>query len=129
MDAIIVPCTQQKVWSADPNAPPTPARDAYTAAAFKTWRAFAESSGVPWFVLSTKYGLVTPDQPISNYHVPISEAESDPDFLDTLRAQFREYGLGEFQSLVVLDWERFQEILKKVAAGSSAKVQLRKILY
>jgi hypothetical protein len=29
----------------------------------------------------------------------------------------------------VLDWERFQEIIRKAAAGSSTKVQLRKILY
>jgi hypothetical protein len=71
MVAIIVPCTKQKVWDKSPNTGPVQARDAYLGPAFRTWRAYAEDSGSPWFILSTKYGLIEPDVSSSNYNVPI----------------------------------------------------------
>jgi hypothetical protein len=46
MDAIIVPCTQEKIWDDRPDAGPTEAKDAYTKPAFLTWRRYAEASEV-----------------------------------------------------------------------------------
>ena len=129
MDAIIVPCTKQKVWDRSPNAGPVQARDAYVGPAFRTWRAYAEDSGSPWFILSTKYGLITPDLPISNYNVPISEAEADPDFLERLKAQIAESALDQCDRILVLDLERFLGLMQQAMESASAKLALHKILF
>lgn len=71
MEAIIVPCTQEKIWDSQPDLGAVPAKDAYTKAAFRAWRSYAEQSGCPWFILSTKYGLLRPDVQIEKYNVPI----------------------------------------------------------
>ena len=129
MDAIIVPCTKRKVWDASPNAGPVPARDAYTGPAFMTWRAFAEDSGSPWFVLSTKYGLIEPQVTISNYNIPISEAEADPEFLERLRAQVAELQIDACEHVLVLDLERFHALMQQAMGPAAGKVGLHKILF
>ena len=129
MDAVIVPCTKQKVWDTRPNVGPVQARNAYTGPAFMTWRAFAEDSGSPWYILSTKYGLISPFLPITNYSVPISEAEADPAFLDTLRGQIREYQLDRCDRIWVLDWNRFQAMVQQALGASPTPVELHKILF
>lgn len=129
MEAIIVPSTRQKIWDINPNAGPTQARDAYTGAAFMRWRAYAEDSGFPWFILSTKYGLTPPDLPIQNYHVTISEAESDPAFLQTLRSQVRDLKIDECAKVQVLDWERFQALVQQALGVAQVRVVLHRILY
>lgn len=129
MDAIIVPCTKQKVWDRSPNAGPMQARDAYVGPAFRTWRAYAEDSGSAWFVLSTKYGLIAPDLPISNYNVPISEAEADPEYLQRLQAQIREAALDQCERILVLDLERFLALVQQAMGAAPAKVELHKILF
>ncbi len=129
MDAIIVPCTKRKVWDASPNAGPVAARDAYTGPAFMTWRAFAEDAGSPWFILSTKYGLVEPQFAISDYSIPISEAEADPDFLERLRGQIAELGLDGCEHVLVLDLERFEALMRQAMGAAAAKVSLHKILF
>ncbi len=129
MEAIIVPSTRQKVWDTHHNAGPTQARDAYTGSAFARWRAFAEASGSPWFILSTKYGLLTPDQPIANYSVTISEAESDPAFVALLREQIKVHSLDRCRRVSVLDWERFQALIRQALGEAETEVDLHKILY
>lgn len=129
MEVVIVPSTRQKIWDTVPNAGPTPARDAYMGAPFLRWRAYAEASGWPWYILSTKFGLLSPQQTITNYHVTISEAESDPAFLATLRAQFREHQIDRCQRVLVLDWERFEALTRRALDPAPTKVELHKILY
>lgn len=129
MDAIIVPCTKNKVWDARPNAGPMQARDAYTGPAFMTWRAYAEDSGSPWFILSTKYGLIEPHLTISNYNTPMSEAEADPDFLERLRTQIAEFQLDLCDRVLVLDLERYQALMQQAMGTASEKVALHKILF
>ena len=43
------------------------AKDLYISPWFRLARRYVESSGGPWFILSTKYGLLKPDRPISPY--------------------------------------------------------------
>jgi len=45
----------------------SPAKDLYRSDWFKKARAYVEAQGGPWMILSAKYGLVSPDQPISPY--------------------------------------------------------------
>lgn len=46
---------------------PAPARDLYTSPLFARRRAYAEGVGVPWFVLSSQWGLLHPDQVVGPY--------------------------------------------------------------
>ena len=89
MDAIVVPCTQQRIWDSQPTAGPVAAKDAYITPTFFDWRRHAEKSGCSWFILSTKYGLVRPDERIERYNIPVSAALANPDFLRMLEQQGR----------------------------------------
>ncbi len=129
MDAIIVPSTKQKVWDRDPNTGPVQARYAYVGPAFTTWRAYAEDSGSSWYILSTKYGLIAPEIPISNYSVPVSEAEADPVFMELLRSQVREFGLHQCERIQVLDLERFAVLVQQAMGPSPVQVSTHKILF
>lgn len=44
-----------------------PAQDLYIGSLFRLRRAYAERAGLPWFVLSPKYGLVAPDDLLEPY--------------------------------------------------------------
>jgi len=129
MEVIIVPCTQEKVWDSRPNLGAVPAKDAYTKSAFRAWRSYAEQSGSPWFILSTKYGLLRPDQRIEKCNVPVSAAVRDPGLLSRLDKQGQEFGLGSADQVVLLDWERFQPLVRAATRSLSVKCVLRKIRY
>ena len=49
-----------------------PARDLYTSPWFHKARAYADRTGLPWFVLSAKYGLVHPDEVIAPYELTLN---------------------------------------------------------
>ena len=129
MEVIIVPCTQEKVWDARPDAGPTAAKDAYTKAVFATWTDYAERSGSRWFILSTKFGLVESNRPITAYNVPVSAALASQPLKELLRKQGDEIGLGLFDKVVLLDWEKFQPLVKAAVGDGAAKCVLRKIAY
>jgi hypothetical protein len=112
MDAIIVPCTDEKVWDVQPAAGAVAAKDAYTKSAFVTWRNYAEQSGCPWFILSTRYGLIPPDTKIERHNVPVSRAVNDPKFLEVLRNQGRDLNIGSFDHVVLMDWRRFEPLVR-----------------
>lgn len=46
---------------------PCAAKDMYVSVLFGKERAYAEASGLPWFILSAEYGLVAPDEWVSPY--------------------------------------------------------------
>lgn len=60
-DVLLVGCVKTKASEA------RPARDLYTSPLFEKRRDYAESSGVPWVVLSAEYGAVDPDEVIEPY--------------------------------------------------------------
>lgn len=62
-----------------------PARLLYTSTLFARRRRYAEASGRPWFVLSSRWGLVAPDEVIAPYDV----------FLGDMPATYR-HGWAEF---------------------------------
>jgi uncharacterized protein DUF6884 len=129
MDAIVVPCTHEKIWDDQPDAGSVEARDAYTKPAFLAWRQYAEASGSPWFILSTKYGLIRPDTRIERYNVPVAEAAGDASFLRLLEKQGRELGLDTFERIVLLDWEKFEPLVRAAAPNPHVKCVLRKVKY
>ena len=58
---VLVTCVKSK------GTRPAAAKDLYTSALFRKERAYAESTGVPWFILSAEHGLVAPDEWLSPY--------------------------------------------------------------
>ena len=50
-----------------------PAQDLYISDWFTKARSFVESTGSPWFILSAKYNLVSPDQVISPYELTLNK--------------------------------------------------------
>jgi hypothetical protein len=50
-----------------------PARDLFTGPVFAARRQFAEASGRPWFILSSRWGLVHPDEVIAPYRLSLAE--------------------------------------------------------
>lgn len=52
---------------------PCPARELYTSTWFVKARCYAESMGTPWYILSAKYGLVSPNQVIEPYDQTLNE--------------------------------------------------------
>ena len=66
-DVLLVGCVKSK----RPQA--APARDLYTSALFARRRRYAEASGQPWFVVSSRWGLVAPDEVIAPYDVYLGD--------------------------------------------------------
>jgi hypothetical protein len=57
----LVSCVSKKSLTAEP------AREFYGSPWFMAVRCYVEATGDPWFVLSAKYGLVTPLQVLAPY--------------------------------------------------------------
>ncbi len=65
---VLLGCTKSK------RREPAPARDLYDPSPlFRGRRAHAEALGVPWFVISAKYGLLEPDRTVEPYDVTIAD--------------------------------------------------------
>ena len=94
MRAVFVGCTRKKIWDTDSGAGPVLARDAYKHADFPEWCAKAESSGLPWYILSTKYGLLQPGTMIEKYECGVEEALRDDCWRQKVREQVLELGSG-----------------------------------
>lgn len=65
-DVVLVGCVKSKLDR------PGPARELYTSALFRKMRAYAETTGAPWFVLSAEYGLVEPARVIEPYELHLA---------------------------------------------------------
>lgn len=65
-DVVLIGCVKSK------QAHAAPAKDLYTSDYFAKMRAYAESTGKPWFILSAQHGLVAPDDWIEPYNCFLS---------------------------------------------------------
>jgi hypothetical protein len=63
---ILLGCVQSKLDE------PAPAADLFISPLFRARRAYAEHSRRRWFVLSSRYGLVRPDQEVAPYDLPMA---------------------------------------------------------
>jgi hypothetical protein len=112
---VVISCGSQKIWDRNPNAGPTPARDAYTSSVFKTSRRYAEQFADRWVILSAKYGLIDPDFVIAGEY---NRSFYDPDAIcvDELRQQVSAKDLGAFKTVGVLGsdayWSRVVRAFK-----------------
>lgn len=64
---LLLGCVQSKLDS------PAPAADLFISPLFRRRRAYAQRRRRRWFVLSSRYGLVRPDQQIAPYDRPMAQ--------------------------------------------------------
>jgi hypothetical protein len=124
-DLLVVPCTVAKAW-AEGDVTPKPARDAYTYAPFRAWRAFAEARPAPWCILSTKYGLIGPDEPISPYDRSAAAAQGDPAFGRMVQQQIVTRGITPTMRLGLVGRRNtaMLNLLLHAAPGLRGRVEL-----
>lgn len=68
-DLLLIGCVKGKLeWASRVEA-----KNLYVSALWRCRRTYAEQSGVPWFILSAKYGLVHPDTRIAWYDVSLGD--------------------------------------------------------
>lgn len=70
-DIILVSCVKSKRDTG------SAAKDLYTSALFAKERDYAERCNVPWYILSAKYGLVGPEEPIEPYELYLPTTSPD----------------------------------------------------
>lgn len=70
-DIILITCVKTK------RRKPCAAKDLYVSPLFAKQRAYAEKSGVPWFILSAEHGLVAPDEWLSPYERYLPDTPAD----------------------------------------------------
>lgn len=66
-DVVLVGCVKSKRTVA------SPAKDLYVGSLFARRRRYAEASGAPWFVVSSRWGLVAPDEVVAPYDVYLGD--------------------------------------------------------
>src|SRR3954469_17621153 len=121
---VIVPCGQSKVWDADPQHGPAPAREAYTGPPFKVNRAYAERHGDRWIILSAKYGFIRPDFLIPGpYNVTFKKRATGPVEVATLIDQIREQRLHEFVRIVGLGGKEYRAAIEAAFAPCGSAVE------
>ena len=101
-----------------------PARCLNTSDWFQKARAYVESTGRPWFILSAKYGLVRPEKVIRPYNETLNSPcpkdkrrEWADRVLDELEPHLE--GVG---SVVILAGERYREFLEPELRGRGVDV-------
>ena len=63
---LLLGCVSEKVPAA------VAARELYVSTLFRLRRKYAETLGLPWFILSAKHGLVRPDEMLEPYDMRLS---------------------------------------------------------
>lgn len=105
---VIVPCGRSKIWSKQPSAGPTLAKDAYTGSPFKVNRKYAEQKGDVWIILSAKYGFISPDFELPEpYEVTFKRKSSGPVTIETLKQQVADLKLDRFADVIGLGGKEY----------------------
>ena len=87
-DVVLVSCSARKGHA------PAQAKDLYTSALFRKQRAYAESTGAHWFILSAEHALVAPDEWLAPYDRYL------PDMPETFRAAWGAWASERLEVLV-----------------------------
>lgn len=88
------------------------ARDLYTSTWFVKARAFVERTGEPWFILSAKHGLVSPEQVLSPYESSLNtmSAAQRRAWAERVKRQM-DKSLPPTEHIVILAGSRYREFL------------------
>ncbi len=127
MKLCVVPCGSLKIWSRNPNAGPTRAKDVYIGLFAKTCIEYAERFYPnSYVILSAKYGFLFPDELIpEDYNVTFNDPKTNPIGVEELRKQAEEKGLTKYDEIVVVAGSNYVNIVKKVFAGKKILTPLK----
>ena len=92
---------------------PAPARDLYLSTWFVLARDWIERDGAPWYILSSKYGLVHPDTVISPYDKTLNAmgVNDRRDWAANVENQMDEM-MSEYNEVIVFAGQRYHEYLE-----------------
>ena len=109
---------------------PAKAKDLYISNLFKKSRAYIESTGKPWFILSAKYDLVDPEECICPYNKTLNEMpkEKRRKWAEGVLEQLLLH-LDGVNSVVILAGKRYREFLEPELSnrGFNVCVPMRQI--
>ncbi|WP_420462687.1 DUF6884 domain-containing protein [Candidatus Palauibacter sp.] len=71
-DLVLVGCVKTK------HEATSAAKDLYSSPLWRCRRAYAESLGCPWYILSAKHGLLDPDERIGYYNLALNDLRAEP---------------------------------------------------
>ena len=111
---LLIGCGKEKAIS------PQAAEDLYTGGLFRARRAYAEATGLPWRVLSARYGVVRPDVVLHPYNLTIG----DLNWIDR-----GAWGLGVVAAILdeIDNAARPREVVLEVHAGEDYVEAFREI--
>jgi len=102
----IIPCSKEKIWDQEPDRGATPARLAYTSSLHLLCQAYAEKYADGWIILSAKYGLLAPEDPIpATYDITFSRPEDPVISMGDLSLQAERINADELLLLLPPDYE------------------------
>lgn len=112
----IVPCGAQKVWDKIPTAGPVIAEAVYTGPFAKKCREYAKLNyKKSWYILSAKYGFLSPDDVVPGpYNVSFNDKSTNPITATKLRLQIQKKELNKYNAIVVLGGKHYVQIVKEV---------------
>lgn len=115
MTSVIIACGSKKRTSA------TTARDLYIGSIFLMARRAAESTGLPWFIMSAKYGIVSPDRVIEPYDMTYGKSRGvrPKEIREQLEA------LAAPLPIWALTPQRYTEVLRAAAGSDQVRDPLR----
>ena len=114
----IISCGAKKIWNTNPDAPKTPAKDAYIGPLFKKCKEYADTLySDSWYILSDKYGLIHPDTLISDYNTPPSAIAGNQDFIRFVSVQVSKLKLNP-AIVITTTGQIHQSIIRSVFMNS-----------
>jgi hypothetical protein len=122
-----VPCRSKKIWSRNPNAGPTKARDVYIGNFARTCIEYAEKFYPgSYVILSAKHGFLFPDELIpEDYNVTFNDPKTGPISVDELRKQAERKGLMKYDEIVVVAGSDYVGIVREVFRGKKIITPLK----
>ncbi|MHB8132539.1 MAG: DUF6884 domain-containing protein [Mobilitalea sp.] len=109
---VIVPCGQGKIWDKK-MVGAFAARDVYTGAPFKVNREYAERFADRWFILSAKYGFISPDFMIPEpYNITFKKKSTGPVSISVLQEQIKDMNLGSYDTVIGLGGKEYRTAME-----------------
>lgn len=115
----LVSCVSTKL------ATPAPAKDLYVSDWFRKARAYVESSGMPWFILSAQHGLLDPDSLTAPYEKTLNAmaAKERKSWAERVIKQMKTQ-LPPAKRIVVLAGEKYREHLLAYLSAQFSAVEV-----
>ncbi|HZU14975.1 MAG TPA: hypothetical protein VFB58_19230 [Chloroflexota bacterium] len=120
---VIVPCGRHKAWDKHPDLLSVVAKDAYISPTFRLNRAYAETFGDAWMVLSAKYGFIPPDFVIPGpYNVTFKDRSTGPIEIAVLHDQIRSQRINRVDAVIALGGKDYRSIVESAFLPSGTTV-------